>query len=83
MQPSIEKMSMEEMFMQFIQTQQQQMHSQQTSNKNLENQLGQLASALNNRQSGRLSSDTQVLRMEEGKGKRIIGPLRASKAKSG
>lgn len=61
MQPPIEKkMSMEEIFVQFMQT-------QQVSIKNLEIQLGQLASALNNGPAGRLQSDTQVLRMEEDK----------------
>ena len=35
--------------------------------RNLETQIGQLASALNNRPPGRLPSDTQVPRMEGGK----------------
>lgn len=50
-----------------MQIQQQQMQSQQASMGNLENQLGQLASALSNRPSGILPNDTQVVTMEEGK----------------
>lgn len=61
------KMSMEDMFMRFMQTQQQEMQTLQASIRNQENQLVQLACALDNRPLGRLPSDTQVLRMEEGK----------------
>ena len=53
--------------MQFMQAQQQQMQNQQASMRNLETQIGQLTNALNNRPPGRLPSDTQVPRMEEGK----------------
>lgn len=61
----LKKLSMEEMFMEFMQNHQQQMQSQQASMGNLENQLGQMASALNNRSSCRLSNDTQVVTMEK------------------
>lgn len=54
------KLSMQEMFMQ---AQQQQMKSQQAFMGNLENQIGQLASALNNRPPSKLPSDTQVIRI--------------------
>lgn len=56
---------MEEMFIQFMHTQQQQMQSQQASMRNLENQVSQLASALKNRPLRKLPSDTQVLRIED------------------
>lgn len=43
------------------------MQTQPGSLRNLKNQIGQLASALNNHPPGRLPSDTQVPRMGEGK----------------
>lgn len=58
---------MKEMFMQFIQTQHQQMQNQQVSMWNLENQIGQLADAWKNKLLGKLSSDTHVRRIEDGK----------------
>ena len=61
---------MEEMFMQFIQ-------SQQASMRNLETQIGQIASALSNRPQGGLPSDTQNPR-EEGKKCKVI-TLRSGK----
>lgn len=66
MQAPIEKkMSMKEIFMQFIQT-------QQSSIRNLENQLGELASALNNHPPGRLLSNTKKPRMEEIKECKVV-----------
>lgn len=43
------------------------MLSPQASMKNLDNQIKQLANALNNRSPGKLPSDTQVLTLENGK----------------
>lgn len=50
-----------------MQIQQQYMQTQQASIGNLENQLEHFANALNDQLHGRLPSDTQVPRMEEGK----------------
>lgn len=51
---------MEEMFMQFLQ-------SQQASKRNIENNVGQLATTLNSHSTCCLRNDKQVFRVEEGK----------------
>lgn len=48
------------------------MHSQQESMKNLDNQIEQLAKALNNKSLGKLPSDTQVPRLENGKDCNVV-----------
>lgn len=65
------------MLIQFMQTQQQ-MQTPQTSIRNLEHQFGMLANTLNNHQPRRFSSDTQVIRMEEGKECKVV-ELRSGK----
>lgn len=62
----------------FMQAQQQQMKSQQAFMENLENQIGQLASALNNRPPSKLPSDTQVIRIQDGKESKAV-ELRSGK----
>lgn len=78
MQKLVEKkLSIEEIFLQFIKTQQQLIQSQQASIKNFENQIDQLACALNKRPPGILPSNTQVSKMEDEK------QCKALKLKSG
>lgn len=71
-QPIGKKLSMEEMIIQFTQIQQQHVQIQPGSLRNLQNQIGQLASVLNNRPSGRLPCNSQVPKQEDAKECKVV-----------
>lgn len=67
MQQTIEKKLYVKVLLMHLMQNQQQLQSQQSSMKNLESQIGQLASAQNIKSGGKLPSNTRVPRLENGK----------------